>query len=94
MKKILIVIFLAIFVGCMDNAVSPEDYIVGLLYADLMEELAQRDLDNDKFDAYTLKMSKANDIREKISFLARINTNDKVCINCDNPNFCSISINN
>ena len=28
MKKILIVIFLAIFVGCMDNAVSPEDYIV------------------------------------------------------------------
>ncbi len=59
---------------------APEDYIVGLLYADLMEELAQHDLDNDKFEAYSLKMSKSNDIREKISFLARNNTDDKVSV--------------
>ncbi len=50
---------------------APEDYIVNLLYADLMEELAQRDLENDKYEGYNLKMSKANDVREKIAFLAR-----------------------
>lgn len=65
-----------------DTAViyAPEDYIVNLLYADLMEELAQRDLDNDKYEAYTLKMDKANDVREKIAFLARNQSNTHVKI--------------
>jgi len=59
---------------------APEDYIVNLLFADLIEEMALQDLDEEKHDAYNTKMAKALDIRQKIDFLARTNSDDRVTV--------------
>ena len=56
---------------------APEDYVVNLVYADLVEDLAQDDLYADKFEGYSAKMSKSDDVRQKIAPLARHKSNDK-----------------
>jgi hypothetical protein len=59
---------------------APEDYMVNLVLADLIEEMALQDLDDEKHEAYDKKMLKASDIRSKIDFLARINSDDRVTV--------------
>ena len=59
---------------------APEDYIVNLLFADLIEEMALQDLGEEKHEAYSTKMAKAVDIRKKIDFLARTNSDDRVTV--------------
>ena len=46
-----------------DTTNAPEDIIVNLTYADLMDAWAQEDIADDKFQAAQAKMSKANNIR-------------------------------
>ncbi len=46
-----------------DTTNAPEDIIVNLTYADLMDAWAQEDIADDKFQAAQVKMSKANNIR-------------------------------
>ncbi len=56
---------------------APEDYVVNLVYADLIEDIAQDDLYADKIEGYTSKMDKSGDIRQKIAPLARNKSDDK-----------------
>jgi len=56
---------------------APEDYITGLVYADLIEDLAQEDLDQGNNDGYATKMTKADNIRQKLDPLARNKSDDK-----------------
>ena len=46
-----------------DTTNAPEDIIVNLTYADLMDAWAQEDIADDKFQAAQVKMSKADNIR-------------------------------
>ena len=60
---------------------APEDLLVGLVYADLLEDWAQEDLDDGRLDSYQAKMAKALDVRKKYGPRARHMWKDRGRVN-------------
>ncbi len=53
------------------SSVVPEDLIVDLVYIELVEELAQEDLEDENIPGFEAKMGKAQAVRNKLDPLAR-----------------------
>lgn len=59
------------------TTLAPEDLLVGLIYADLLEDWAQEDLDDGRTESYQAKMAKAMDVRKKYGPRSRHSWKDK-----------------
>lgn len=60
-----------------DTTYAPEDFLVGMVYADLLEDWAQEDLDDNRVESFQAKMAKVLSERKKYGPRARHVWKDK-----------------